>query len=358
MDGILLLYKQDDITSSNIVEKISKNFSIKCGHTGTLDRAAEGLLILTLGKATRFTQYFQHLGKQYLARGKLGIVTDTYDRNGRVITTSDFIPTDKQIKEAILSFIGKSEQIPPSYSSKWVNGERAYRLAKKGENFKLKPKVVEISNIEILDIAYPYFEIKVDCSSGTYIRSLIKDIGDKLSSGAYMSYLKRTKIGDFDISKSYKLDDILSMNKDQFEKLLISPSDALYFFKPLLLDDENIDRFKKGQKVKIPDQLKDFRYFPSQIFSDNYFDDSKHIKNGNENCSADNFNEISSIRGSYYDKSNTYESKNDRSYDNELSDGGFYRTGDDIFKVIDKKGNFIGLASFLDTYIIKPELVY
>lgn len=295
MDGILLIYKQDDMTSSKIVEKISKNFSIKCGHTGTLDFAAEGLLILTSGKATRFTQYFQHLGKQYIARGRLGVITDTYDRNGKVIATSEMIPTNEQIKEAILSFIGKSEQMPPSYSSKWVNGERAYRLAQKGEIFQLKPKVIEISNIEILEIKYPYFEIKVDCSSGTYMRSLIKDIGDKLSSGAFMSYLKRTKIGDFDISSSYKLDDILNMSKDQLEKLLISPSDALYFFETLILEDENIDKFKKGQKVKIADTL---------------------------------------------------------------SKSGFHARTGIIFKVMDRSGKFIGLASFIDNCIIKPELVY
>ncbi|ACN99122.1 tRNA pseudouridine synthase B [Sulfurihydrogenibium azorense Az-Fu1] len=252
MDGILLVNKPKYITSNDLVVKVKKHLNEKVGHTGILDYAASGLMVLTVGKATRFTQFFQGLDKQYIAEGKLGEITDTYDSQGKVIQSNPVNINQDQLIQVINSFIGEYDQLPPPYSAKKIQGRRAYQLAKKGINPDLKPVRVKIYNIEILEINLPYFKIKVDCSSGTYIRSLIKDIGDKLSTGAYMSDLIRTKIGEFKLEDALELQDIL----DKKEVKLIPIKEALYFFQELELPSTLERAFKYGQKVKLDSELK------------------------------------------------------------------------------------------------------
>jgi len=252
MDGILLVNKPKYMTSNDLVVKVKKHLNEKVGHTGILDYAASGLMVLTVGKATRFTQFFQGLDKQYIAEGKLGEITDTYDSQGKVIQSNPVNINQDQLIQVINSFIGEYDQLPPPYSAKKIQGRRAYQLAKKGINPDLKPVRVKIYNIEILEINLPYFKIKVDCSSGTYIRSLIKDIGDKLSTGAYMSDLIRTKIGEFKLEDALELQDIL----DKKEVKLIPIKEALYFFQELELPSTLERAFKYGQKVKLDSELK------------------------------------------------------------------------------------------------------
>ncbi|MDM7273823.1 tRNA pseudouridine(55) synthase TruB [Sulfurihydrogenibium azorense] len=252
MDGILLVNKPKYMTSNDLVVKVKKHLSEKVGHTGILDYAASGLMVLTVGKATRFTQFFQGLDKQYIAEGKLGEITDTYDSQGKVIQSNPVNINQDQLIQVINSFIGEYDQLPPPYSAKKIQGRRAYQLAKKGITPELKPVRVKIYDIEILEINLPYFKIKVDCSSGTYIRSLIKDIGDKLSTGAYMSDLTRTKIGEFKLEDALELQDIL----DKKEVKLIPIKEALYFFQELELPSTLERAFKYGQKVKLDSELK------------------------------------------------------------------------------------------------------
>lgn len=252
MDGILLIDKPKFITSNDLVIKVKKHLNEKVGHTGILDYAASGLMVLTVGKATRFTQFFQGLDKQYIAEGKLGEITDTYDSQGKVIQSKPVNITHQQLIEVINSFIGEYDQLPPPYSAKKIQGKRAYQLAKKGINPELKPVRVKIYNIQILEINLPYFKIKVDCSSGTYIRSLIKDIGDKLNTGAYMSDLIRTKIGEFKLEDALKLQDIL----DKKDIKLIPLKEALYFFEEIQLTPQLERAFKYGQKIKLDTDLK------------------------------------------------------------------------------------------------------
>ncbi|WP_028951085.1 tRNA pseudouridine(55) synthase TruB [Sulfurihydrogenibium subterraneum] len=252
MDGILLIDKPKFITSNDLVIKVKKHLNEKVGHTGILDYAASGLMVLTVGKATKFTQFFQGLDKQYIAEGKLGEITDTYDSQGKVIQSKPVNITHQQLIEVINSFIGEYDQLPPPYSAKKIQGKRAYQLAKKGINPELKPVRVKIYNIQILEINLPYFKIKVDCSSGTYIRSLIKDIGDKLNTGAYMSDLIRTKIGEFKLEDALKLQEIL--DKKDFK--LIPLKEALYFFEEIQLTPQLERAFKHGQKIKLDADLK------------------------------------------------------------------------------------------------------
>ncbi|WP_297889500.1 tRNA pseudouridine(55) synthase TruB [Sulfurihydrogenibium sp.] len=251
MDGILLVNKPKFITSNDMVIKIKKHINQKVGHTGTLDYAASGLMVLTVGKATRFTQYLQKLDKQYIAQGKLGEITDTYDSQGKVIQSNPVNITENQLREVISSFVGEYDQMPPPYSSKKIEGKRAYQLAKKGLQPPLKPVKVNIHSIEILEINIPYFKIKVDCSSGTYIRSLIKDIGDKLGCGAYMSDLIRTKVGEFSLENATDFEKILTLTSQEIENKLIPIKDALYFFDSITLNSQTEKKFKTGQKINL-----------------------------------------------------------------------------------------------------------
>lgn len=249
MDGILLCNKPEGITSNKIARNIAKKFNIKVGNTGILDLAAEGLLILVIGKGTKFTQYFQNLDKEYFAIGELGKETDTYDKNGDIINESPININKESLEKIIKSFEGKISLIPPSYSSKKINGKRAYKYALKGEEIHLKPIEVEIYSIDIIDINLPFFSIKVNCSSGTYIRSLIKEIGIKSRSYAYMCSLKRTKIGDFSINDSIDYDLILQLDINQIKEKIIPLEKALYFFQSIKIEKEQINKFKNGQKI-------------------------------------------------------------------------------------------------------------
>ena len=256
-NGILLVDKPEGITSNNLVIKLKKYLNLsKIGHTGTLDYSASGLMVLTIEKATRFTEYFQKLDKEYITIGKLGEITDTYDREGKIIKKNNCNVSNEEITKAIYSFIGSYPQIPPPFSSKRIKGKRAYQLAKRGVNPELKPVNVNIYDIKILNINFPYFEIKVECSSGTYIRSLVKDIGDKLKCGAYVYSLRRTKIGLFNVEDAIKFEEILKMPQEKIENLIIPVEKALYFFQSIKLDEGYDKRFQYGQRFKIPYDLK------------------------------------------------------------------------------------------------------
>jgi len=249
LDGILLCKKPSGITSNRIARSISKKFKVKVGNTGILDFAASGLLLLVIGKGTKFTQYFQNLDKVYIAVGELGKETDTYDINGDIINQKDVKVSKDKLIEVINSFIGKQKIFPPIYSSKKVNGKRAYRYALKGEDLSLDPIDVNIYQIDIIDINIPFFKARVHCSTGTYIRSLIKAIGEKSDCYAYMYSLERTSIGNFSINESIEYQKILNFDQEQFENSIIPIEKALYFFPEITLSKEESDKFKNGQRI-------------------------------------------------------------------------------------------------------------
>lgn len=212
MNGILVVNKEKDYTSRDVVNIVSKILGTKkVGHTGTLDPIAEGVLVLTIGKCTKLCDYLTSDDKEYIAEFVLGYETDTLDNTGNIIKNSNKQVTQEEIKETILSFIGEYDQVVPIYSAVKINGKKLYDYARNNESVTLPSRLVNIKNIEILSIKET---IKIKClvSKGTYIRSLIRDIGGCLGTYATMTSLKRTKQGDFKIENSFKLSDIKTNN--------------------------------------------------------------------------------------------------------------------------------------------------
>jgi tRNA pseudouridine55 synthase len=213
MEGIVLFNKPKDYTSYQIVEFFKKKIKKKVGHGGTLDPLAEGLLILGVGEYTKeLNKFLKESIKTYVAEIILGARSTTYDREGQLART-DFgagqgnIELEK-IKEVVGSFIGEIEQIPPPFSAVKIKGKPAYLLARKGKKVELKPRKVKIYDIKILDYNWPTLKIEVTCSSGTYIRSLANDIGEKLGCGGYLNDLKRTRINEFKVEQALTFEDM------------------------------------------------------------------------------------------------------------------------------------------------------
>ena len=211
---VLLIDKFTDWTSFDVVNKIRSTLKyqydipkIKVGHAGTLDPLATGLLIICTGKKTKEIQTFQDLPKEYTATIKFGETTPSFDLETTVNKTFPVKNlTEESVSTAINSFKGKQEQMPPDFSAKRVNGKRAYESARKGKSINLKPVQIEIYNIEILKINLPFAEIKINCSKGTYIRAVARDLGEKLNNGAHLTELQRTKIGEFSVENAITVD--------------------------------------------------------------------------------------------------------------------------------------------------------
>ncbi len=217
---LLLIDKAKDWTSFDVVAKVRnliKRFTgekVKVGHAGTLDPMATGLLILATGKQTKRLNELQNLDKQYIAEITLGATTPSYDAETEIekIFPKEHI-TEEKVKEVLKNFVGKQKQMPPAYSAKKIKGKKAYELARKGKEVNLQEVEIEIKNIEIVSLNLPdTITIKVDCSKGTYIRSLAHDIGKALDSGGYLTYLRRTKIGHYKVEESVSI--------EQFEEIL------------------------------------------------------------------------------------------------------------------------------------------
>jgi tRNA pseudouridine55 synthase len=219
ISGFILIDKPSGMTSHDVVDYLRKITKIrKIGHAGTLDPIATGLLILGIGReATKKLSKFQKLDKEYVAKIRLGAISDTFDREGKILILKTIkIPKEKEIEKVLKGFEGELLQSPPPYSAKRIKGVRLYELARKGILVKTKPKKVKIYKIEMLKYEWPYLKIKVSCSSGTYIRSLANDIGQKLGCGGYVENLRRTKIGNFKVENAQKLENLNSKNWQKF----------------------------------------------------------------------------------------------------------------------------------------------
>lgn len=221
--GFLMIDKEGGITSHWVVEKLRQITKIKkIGHAGTLDPLATGLLIIGIGKeATKKLSNFLKLDKEYLAKIQLGAVSDTYDAEGEIkeLPVAKH-PTKEKIIRVLNEFVGETKQIPPSFSAKKIKGKKAYELARKGVKIKLKPVKVKIYKISLLKYTWPELTIEVSCSSGTYIRSLVHNIGEKLGCGGYLKELKRTRIGNLTVKEAKKLSEITPENIERNLKSL------------------------------------------------------------------------------------------------------------------------------------------
>ena len=210
---ILSVYKESNMTSRDICNIISKHFKTKkVGHTGTLDPLACGLLIVCTNKDTKLVDILTAKKKEYIATIKLGIKTDTLDITGNIIEKKDYNFTKEELINVLNSFLGKSKQEVPLYSAVKINGRKLYEYARNNIDIELPVRDIEIYNIELLEYKKDLITFKVEVSKGTYIRSLINDICTKLNTVGVMSYLLRTKQGDFLVDNSNKLDDILNDN--------------------------------------------------------------------------------------------------------------------------------------------------
>jgi tRNA pseudouridine55 synthase len=211
MDGYLLVDKPAGWTSHDVVAKVRNilkkeaGHKIKVGHTGTLDPFATGLLILMVGSYTKRAAEFSKMDKTYVAEITLGYITTTGDPEGEITKSSDKKPTIEEINKVLEEFTGEIEQTPHKFSAMKIDGQRAYKLAREGKEVKLEPRKVNIYSIQDVEYNYPKLKFTTDVSSGTYIRSLAEDIGEKLGTGAFLSSLKRTKIGVFKIEDALEL---------------------------------------------------------------------------------------------------------------------------------------------------------
>ncbi len=209
MDGIINVYKEKGWTSFDVTKKLrSILHEKKIGHTGTLDPMAEGVLVVCAGAATKLVSSIEATEKVYEAEMQLGITTDTEDTSGEILTEQPVNVSEEEIHEAVQHFIGSYDQIPPMYSAKKVNGQKLYDLARQGKVIERKPNRITIHSITVDSIDLPYVRMTVTCSRGTYIRTLLKDIGERLGCGAAMSALKRTRVGQFTISDSKTIEEI------------------------------------------------------------------------------------------------------------------------------------------------------
>lgn len=248
MFGFLNVYKPAGMTSHDVVSCLRRVTKIKqIGHTGTLDPFAEGLLLVCIGKATRLIEYLDD-DKAYTGVIQLGSATDTYDKEGKIIKTSDKMVTKTDIESALIHFTGEIEQLPPIYSAIKVNGKKLYQYAREGKEVKIEPRRVNISSLEILDFdeANRQVTLHIECSKGTYIRSIANDLGEKLGTYGHLIKLIRTKVGDFKVNDSIKLDEL-----DTYEKVqsnLINPVQKIKFPEYKLTQDEK-DKVSRGMPV-------------------------------------------------------------------------------------------------------------
>ena len=271
MDGILIINKPQGRTSHDIVSKVKRIVNAKVGHTGTLDPNATGVLPLLIGKGTLCSQYLIEHDKIYEVVLKLGIKTDTADSEGNIIEEKEVFQESLNklnVEKTLKSFLGEQEQIPPIYSAIKVNGKKLYEYARKGQTVELKPREIEIFEIELNFINASENEIgfTVHCSKGTYIRSLCEDIATKLNTVGYMKNLNRIRVGKFDIKNAINVEQLEeNIQKTEFiNEHLISIENIFNESETIIIPEARMKHFING--VKLTFELKDGLY---KIYNEN-----------------------------------------------------------------------------------------
>ncbi len=244
MNGFINIIKPEGMSSCYAVGAVKKKLHLPCGHMGTLDPMASGVLPVGIHHASRLFPYMMDKSKTYVAEFRFGILTDTLDITGTVLQETDVIPNEIEIRDVLSEFEGKISQVPPKYSAKNVNGKRGYELARAGKEFTLEPKVVEILKFELLEkINDTDYKFKIECKGGTYIRSLARDLGARLNSLATMTKLDRTVTGVFDYSNGVTVEEI--KNATDLTKYII-PADESVAFPKLCLTEYQAKRIIDG----------------------------------------------------------------------------------------------------------------
>lgn len=255
MDGIVLINKEKNFTSHDVVNMVKKITNSKVGHTGTLDPNATGVLPLLLGNATKISKYLINHDKEYKVVLQLGEKTTTADSEGemlekRVVTDKIFV--GDYVKNVLKQFIGKQKQIPPIYSAIKVNGKKLYDYARNGQEVELEPRNIEIYNIELLklDAELKQIYFKVACSKGTYIRSLCEDIAEKLETVGYMKELQRTKVGTFLIGDAITVEEFEKKLKNNDKSNIISIEQIFKTNGSIELENKTLSKYLNGVQVK------------------------------------------------------------------------------------------------------------
>lgn len=256
MDSIIVVNKPKGCTSHDIVYKVKKLFNEKVGHTGTLDPMAEGVLPILVGKGTLLSKYLINHDKKYIVKLQLGIKTDTADSEGKIIEEKEVnrdLLNEENITRILKSFIGEQEQIPPIYSAIKVNGKKLYEYARKGQEVELKPRKIEIYDVNLINylLNEKIIEFEVFCGKGTYIRSLCEDVANKFETVGYMKELKRIQVGEFNIEDSVTIEDLQNNidNKSYVDNKVISIEKLFEKSNFINLDNRNLELFLNGVKL-------------------------------------------------------------------------------------------------------------
>lgn len=236
MNGVINVYKEKGFTSHDVVAKLRGICKQKkIGHTGTLDPEAEGVLPVCLGSATKLCDMLTDKRKEYVAEMVLGVETDTQDMTGQILKQNEVCVSEDAVREAVASFKGKSEQIPPMYSALKINGKKLYELARAGVEVERKARPIEIFEIEIVEMELPRIKFRVLCSKGTYVRTICYDIGKKLGCGGCMSSLLRTRVERFDLKSALKLSEIESYRDADRLSEIVLPVEEMFSELPKLV---------------------------------------------------------------------------------------------------------------------------
>jgi tRNA pseudouridine55 synthase len=255
MDGLILINKSKDMTSHDVVIKIRKITGEKrVGHFGTLDPLATGLLIIALGKATRFFPFYSTKDKVYRGEQRFGYATNTYDSTGdRISSLTLEFPEKKKVLQAMKKFIGEILQIPPPFSAKKYKGKPLYFYARKNETIEVKPEKIKIYTFKLLAYDPPLMQFEVKCSAGTYIRSLVHDLGQNLNCGAHLTALCRTECSGYSLDNSHILKDLERSSSQELIDALIPINEMLPEFPKLILKDSAISSALNGNMITIDD---------------------------------------------------------------------------------------------------------
>lgn len=271
IDGVLLVDKPKGYSSNGVLQKVRWLYSAqKAGHTGALDPAATGLLPICFGEATKFTRFLLDADKRYLTIGVLGIETDTLDAEGTVTVQSDVPAVTKESLQALVSqqFKGDIDQIPPMYSALKRDGKKLYELARQGKTVDIQPRPVTLYENKVLSCETPNFHLDVTCSKGTYIRTLVADIGAQIGCGAHVSELRRLEHGQFSIDNATTLESLISMqeagNIDKLDALLISIDELLADLPKLTLNAHYERLFANGNDIEIQSEVGEARVYNEQ----------------------------------------------------------------------------------------------
>lgn len=252
-NGVLPIDKPVGPTSHDIVARARRTLGVRrIGHTGTLDPFASGLLLLCIGPATRLAEYLTALPKAYEATLRLGFATETDDHLGRPLSEERESSTvdPEALRIAFAHQQGEIEQLPPLYSAKKIEGERMYEIARRGGTVTPTPVTVTISKLLLTRIALPEVDFEVECSSGTYIRAIARDVGEEVGTGAHLTRLRRTKIGQFTLEGALRMEDI--EDAERVARALITPAAALTGFPQLRITAADAERVRHGNSIAAP----------------------------------------------------------------------------------------------------------